>query len=117
MLKKNFVSIVFSANKLQILKLNSSKKKVEKHLTIDIPDGLIVNHKVQDVDILAKLLGQVWKKAGIKEKTVGLVVPEFSTFIKTLNRGSNQGKSICLCSYDNHVRFDVSKLVNMGTGT
>jgi Tfp pilus assembly protein PilN len=85
MLKKNFVSLVFSTDKLQVLKLNSNKKRVEKYLTVDIPEGLIVNHKVQDVDVLAKLINQVWKKAGVKEKTVGLVVPEFSTFIKTLN--------------------------------
>lgn len=85
MLKKNFVSLVFSANKLQILKLSPSKKKVEKYLTVDIPEGLIVNHKVQDTDVLAKLLNQVWTKTKIKEKTVGLVVPEFSTFIKTLD--------------------------------
>ncbi|MBN1168626.1 pilus assembly protein PilM [Candidatus Woesebacteria bacterium] len=85
MLKKNFVSLVFSAKKLQILQLNPSKKKVERYLTADIPEGLIVGHKVQDVDILAKLISQVWKKANIKEKTVGLVVPEFSTFIKTLD--------------------------------
>lgn len=84
MLKRSFVSIVFSANKLQILKLDTSKKKVEKYLTVDIPEGLIVNHEVRDVDVLAKLLNQVWKKAKIKERTVGLVVPEFSTFIKTL---------------------------------
>lgn len=85
MFKKNFVSLVFSTNKLQILKLNSSKKRVEKHLTVDIPEGLISNHKVQDPSVLGKLIQQVWKKAKIRERTVGLVVPEFSAFIKLLD--------------------------------
>ncbi len=85
MLKKSFVSIAFSSKKLQVLQLNSSKKKVVKFATIDLPAGLIARHKVQDKIELATLLKNVWKKLGIKEKAVGIVVPEFSTFIKLLN--------------------------------
>lgn len=84
MLKKSFVSIAFSSKKLQVLKLNSSKKKVVKFATIDLPQGLIVNHRVQDKIALASILKNLWKKLELKEKSVGIVVPEFSTFIKLL---------------------------------
>ena len=84
MLKKNFISLAFSVNKLQIVQLNSSKNKISKYSTYDLPEGLIRDHRVMDVDYLAKILKSVWKKVGIKEKSVGIVVPEFSTFIKLL---------------------------------
>ena len=84
MIKKSFVSISFSQNQLQLLKLSSSKKKVEKHVTIDLPKGLIVNYRVQDTKALGNVLRTLWKKMKIKERSVGIVVPEFSTFIKNL---------------------------------
>lgn len=84
MANKSFVSLSFSTNKLQILQLHHSKKKVGKFATIDLPNGLILNHKVQDKRALAVILKNVWKKLKIKEKSVGIVVPEFSTFIKLL---------------------------------
>jgi hypothetical protein len=84
MIKKPFVSISFSHNKLQLLKLSSSKKKVEKFATIDLPDRLIVGQRVQDTKVLGNVLGSLWKKLKVKERSVGIVVPEFSTFIKNL---------------------------------
>ncbi len=84
MANKSFVSLSFSTQKLQILQLNSSKKKVSKFATIDLPEGLICNHRVQNKEALAKILKNVWKKMKLKEKSVGIVVPEFSTFIKLI---------------------------------
>lgn len=84
MAKNSFVSISFSNNKLQVLKLGSSKKKVTGFMSVDIPPELIVSNKVQNVDALAVLIKNVWKKLGFREKSVGLTVPEFSTFIKNL---------------------------------
>jgi Tfp pilus assembly protein PilN len=84
MIKKAFVSLFFVANRLEILKLNSSKKKAEVFATIDLPQGLIVNHEVKDTNALAEILKKLWKKLHIREKSVGIVVPEFSTFTKVL---------------------------------
>ena len=85
MLKKSFVSLSFSSSKrLQVLKLDSSQKRVKKFLSIDLPDGLIHNMRVQDEAALAKILKETWKKLGLREKSVGIVVPESSTFTKML---------------------------------
>lgn len=86
MLKRAFVSLSFSSSKkLQILQLESSKKKVKKFLSTDLPDGLIQNLRVQDEDALAKILKDLWKKTGFREKSVGIVVPESTTFTKTIS--------------------------------
>jgi len=84
MMNKSFISLSISSQKLQVLQLNSGKDKVQKASTIDLPEGLISNHRVSDKQYLAKILKGVWKKVGLKEKTVGIVIPEFSTFIKQL---------------------------------
>lgn len=85
MTKNSFVSIYFSSNKLQIVKLSSSKKKVEFFATIDLPPGLIQNHIVSDEKSLSMLLEKVWHKLKINEKSVGIVIPEFSTFTKAID--------------------------------
>lgn len=84
MFKKDFVSVVFSSKKIQILNLDSEGKKVKKLGMFDLEPGLIVNHQVKNSDLLAKLIADAWKKLGLHEKSVGLVVPEFSTYMKSL---------------------------------
>ncbi len=85
MLKKTFVSISFSSpNRVQVLQLNASRKGIKKLAAIDLPQGLIKNYRVTDEKSLAKFLSEIWKKAGFKEKSVGLVIPESSTLTKIL---------------------------------
>src|SRR3990170_5345127 len=86
MTKKSFVSLSFcSQKKLQVLQLDAKKKKVLKATTIEIPVGLIENFRVVDEVALAKILKGTWKKIGLKEKSVAIVVPELSTFTKILS--------------------------------
>jgi hypothetical protein len=85
MLKKSFVSLFFTSNKLEVLKLAANKKKVEVFATIDLPEGLIANHEVKDLNSLAEILKKIWVKLHIHEKSVGIVVPEFSTYTKVLS--------------------------------
>jgi len=82
MSKKVFVSLFFSQKRIQVIALSSSRRKVEKSATIDLPTGLIENYRVKNVDGLSAVIRSVWKKLKIKERSVGIVVPEFSTFIK-----------------------------------
>lgn len=85
MLNKSFVSISFSSQKkIQVLQLNSAKKRVKKFISVDLPDGLVEKMRVKDEVVLGKLLKDIWKKYSFKEKTVGLVIPESATFTKTL---------------------------------
>lgn len=85
MFKKSFVSLFFFANKFQVLALNGSKKKVSKIATVDLPEGLVDSGKVIDPDGLGKMLKIAWGKLRIKERSIGIVVPEFSTFSKVFN--------------------------------
>lgn len=85
MLKKTFVSLYFSSDKLFVLQLDSKKKKVKKRGFCDLPKGLIQNYKVQDKQVLAEILKNIWNKFGLKEKSLGVVIPEFSTFTKLLD--------------------------------
>ena len=84
MIKKTFVSLYFVSNRLEVLKLTSGKRKVEVFATIDLPQGLIVDHEVKDLNALAEILKKLWSKFHIREKSVGIVVPEFSTYTKII---------------------------------
>ena len=85
MFNKNLVSLFFSQERLQILQLSRSRDRAVKYATLDLPKGLISNYKVQDKSTLAEILKTTWAKLGIREKSVGIVVPEFSTFTKLLS--------------------------------
>ncbi len=85
MAKNSFVSIYFSSDKIEIVKFNSSKKRVDISVTLDLPQGLIKDHVVTDEKSLSVLIKKVWQKLKIKEKSVGIVIPEFSTFTKAMN--------------------------------
>ncbi len=94
MFKKTFVSLTFSSKRVQILELNSQKNKLERIGFIDLPAGLVVNHKVGDQAKLAEIIRKAWKDLRIKEKSVGLVIPEFSTYTKTLELPKMDTKDI-----------------------
>lgn len=82
MFKKSFVSIYFLQDKLIILQLFSNKRKVKRHASVDLPKGLIRNFRVTNPDALAQILNGIWSKFHIKDKAVGIILPEFSTFTK-----------------------------------
>ena len=65
--------------------MNSTKRKVVKFLLADLPKGLIEDSKVQNKKSLAKIIASVWRKLRLKEKSVALIVPEFSTYIKLIS--------------------------------
>jgi len=92
--KNSFVSIYFTQNKLLIVKLNKSKKGVDMFAAIDLPQGLIQNHEVKDVKALADVLKRIWHKLKIKEKSIGIVIPEFSTFTKAMDLPKLDGGEI-----------------------
>jgi len=82
MFRKSFVSLYFLPGELQIIQLDAGKKKVKKYATIGLPEGLIENYKVTDKEALTKILKSTWKKIQLKEKSIFVVIPEFSTFVK-----------------------------------
>ncbi|MFC1649310.1 pilus assembly protein PilM [Patescibacteria group bacterium] len=85
MMKKSFVSISFaSQGRIHILELNGSKSKVKSKFMADLPSGLIKEFKVVDSDKLSLVLRDIWRKLRVREKSVGIVVPEFSTYTKVL---------------------------------
>lgn len=84
MQRKSFVSISFTQKKLQVVKLNSGKTRAEKFATVDIPVGIISDYQVVNPQALAVLIKNVWKQLHLREKTVGIVIPEFSSFIKAV---------------------------------
>lgn len=85
MLKKSFISLYFLKNKILLLELDSRRKKVKKYASVDLPNGLIKNNKIQDIESLARILKKTWAKFKLREKSLGIIIPEFSTFTKLLN--------------------------------
>jgi hypothetical protein len=84
-MKKTFVSLSFTSTKLQVLQLTSNKKKVVKFGSVDIPQGLVAGSRVTDTAKMSQLIKMACKEKGINEKLAGIVVPEFSTYTRTLN--------------------------------
>lgn len=84
MVTKKFVSIYFTSKGIQIVQLSKGNQKIKFASRFDLPPGIIVDQKVKDQGSLTKILVEIWKKQKIKEKSVSVVVPEFSTFTKTL---------------------------------
>ena len=85
MINKKFVSIYFSSNEVRIVQLTSKKKKVKISVSATIPPGIISDRSVRKPEDLALFLKAIWSKNKIKEKSVGIVIPEFSTFTKTID--------------------------------
>lgn len=84
MYKKSFVSVSITSEKLQLVQLSAKKDKVLKFDSVDLPKGIIVNYKVVDSKALSEVIKTIWKKNSIRETSIGVIVPEFSTFTKTL---------------------------------
>lgn len=84
-MKKTFVSLSFTSTKLQVLQLSSNKKKVVKFGSVDIPQGLISGSKVTDTAKMSQVIKMACRQLGVREKLAGIVVPEFSTYTRTLN--------------------------------
>lgn len=82
MFKKSYISLYFLPGELQVIQLGSNKKRIKKHATIALPPDLIKNYTVTDRKVLAKILKAAWKKLHLREKSVFIVIPEFSTFVK-----------------------------------
>lgn len=82
MFNKSFISIYFLPNRVLILRLSANKNKVIKNGQVILPEGLIKDYRIQNSDSLSKVISSAWSKLRIKEKVVGIVIPEFSTFSK-----------------------------------
>jgi len=82
--KKSFVSLVITPTKLQAVKFNNSKDKALILAQKDIPPGIIVNYRVSAHEELVKKIRDMWSENKIDEKFVGVVVPEFSTYTKSV---------------------------------
>lgn len=93
-MSKPFVSLSFSTNKIQILKLNSSKTKVDNLTTVNIPKGLVTSYRVKDKTKLAGIIKLAFSNLRIGEKSVGIVVPEFSTFTKLIRLPKLEAKEL-----------------------
>lgn len=85
MFKKSFVAIYFSSGRLSVVLVTANKKKVKKYVEVELPQGLINNYAVTDKQSLSKIIKGLWKKFGIREKSVGIILPEFSTLVKSIN--------------------------------
>lgn len=84
MLRKSFVSIFIFPERLQVLQLDSKKRFVKKRSSLNLPPGLITNHSVKDKKALSDIIRALWRSMGLSKKSVGIIVPEFSTFAKNL---------------------------------
>lgn len=85
MIKKSFVSLYVSQKKLSIVYTTPDKKRVKTFSSVDLPEGFVVNSNISDVDGFSQIIKTFWKKLGIKEKTVELIIPELSAHIKTFD--------------------------------
>ena len=83
-MKKTFVSLSFTSTKLQVLQLSANKKKIVRFGNVDIPKGLVEGSKVTDTAKMSLVVKSALKQFGIREKLAGIVVPEFSTYTRTL---------------------------------
>ncbi len=85
MYKKSLVSIYLSKRFLHILQLSAKKNKVIKNASIPIPEDIFSRGDIVDTETFGAFLKGIWEKLDIKEKTVGIAIPEASTFTKLLS--------------------------------
>ncbi len=64
--------------------MDPAKKKVKVFGSFDLPAGIIQNYRVIDVQKLAEFVKSSLKALKISEKKVAIVVPEYSTYTKSL---------------------------------
>jgi len=109
MFRKSFISLVFTSTKLQVLLMDSSKKRVKVYATFDIPGGIIQNYRVADVGKLSEFVKNALKSLKIKEKKVAIVVPEYSTYTKSLSLPKLTTKDL-----DEAVRWQIQDILPDG---
>ena len=110
MQRKSFVSLSFSRQKLQVIKLNSGRTKVEKFATVDLPPGIITNNQVSNLGALTLVIKNTWKQLKLGEKTVGLIIPEFSSFVKPITLPKLE-----IGDLDEAVRWQAQEFLPSGT--
>lgn len=64
--------------------MDNKKRVVKKHASYDIPQGMIVNYKIQDSQKMGEYLKRIWRGLNLKKKSVAIVIPEYSTYTKSL---------------------------------
>lgn len=64
--------------------MDKKRQEVKKYAAYDIPQGMIVDYKIQDPQKMGQFLKKVWQGLNLKQKSVALVIPEYSTYIKSL---------------------------------
>lgn len=85
MFKKTFVSLYFTPQGMQVLQLDSKKKVVKVAGSLKLPSGIVSDHKTVNSTLLAAYIKKYWDEQKIKEKFVGIVIPEISTLTKTMS--------------------------------
>lgn len=110
MQRKSFVAISFVHQKLQVVKLNSGKTRVDKFATVDLPSGLISDYQVTNPSGLSLVIRNLWRKLHLRERSVGVVVPEFSSFVKPLEL-----PKIEISELDEAVRWQAQEFLPSGT--
>lgn len=83
--KRSFISLVITPQHLKVIKINVKTNSVIKFAEVQLPPGIIVNYRVKDKDTLVKYIKELWAKNRLSDKYVGVVVPEFSTYTKSLS--------------------------------
>lgn len=112
--KRNFVSLVITPRHLKAVQVNTKTNTVTKFAQIEIPPGIIVNYRVKDKETLVKLIRELWVKNKIKEKYVGVVVPEFATYTKGLelpNLTDTETREALTWSIQEHLPVAVEEVV------
>jgi len=110
MFRKSFVSLVFSSTKLQVLLMDAAKKKVKVFASYDLPAGIIQNYRVSDAYKLSEFIKNTLKSLKINVKEVAIVVPEYSTYTKSLVL-----PKLPLKELDEAVRWQTQEVLPSGT--
>lgn len=83
-MKNNFSALVFSHTSLSVVRVSSDKTRLTNAIQETLPEGLIVAGLVAKQDELTKFIVNTVKKSGIRDRSVGIIVPETQTFVKIL---------------------------------
>lgn len=111
---RKFISLVISPQHLKAIQINTKSNTLVKSAQIEIPPGVIVNYRVKDKDTLVNLIKDLWKRNRISEKYVGVVVPEFATYTKTLelpNLTDSEMQEALMWSIQEHLPVPVEDVI------
>jgi hypothetical protein len=65
MFKKSFVSLAFSSQKIEVLELDSTKKKIKIIGSTPLPQGTILNREIKNPTVLTQTIASTWKSLKI----------------------------------------------------